>query len=293
MNALLQMAGRNLRIFFRSRSALLLTLLPLPILFLLYPLLLVDLHAAAAYDFTPDIHAARWLADSWIAAGVPVVLSFTAALGALGVLPGDREDRRMRDFGVSPLGGAQRAGGYALAAVYAGILTAMFAYTILQVSIHLIYNLVPDLREILFGAGYTLLGAVHASAFGLLLASLLYSGGAFAAVGAASAALAGFMSGAFIPAGLLPSEIRMVIQALPASQAVSLIRQTLTQRATAQVFATAGAADVSGYQAYFGIRAMFQDRTIEPFWILVILAATTVVLLVIALPLVARNRRRD
>ncbi|HEY5465432.1 MAG TPA: hypothetical protein VIL27_00210 [Clostridia bacterium] len=293
MNAMLQLTGRNLRIFFRNRTTLLFILLPLVILAILYPLLLTDLHAAAAYGFSPDVRAARWLADSWIAAGVPVVLAFTAALGALGAFSRDRQERRGRDFGVSPLRGAQRAGGYALAALIAANLTALAAYAILQTWIHWRYGLIPDPREILFGAGYTLLGATHAAAVCLFLASLLHNGGAFAAMSAALGTLIGFLSGVFIPVGMLLPPVRVVIQAFPASQAVSLLRQTLTYRATAQVFAKAGAADIAGYQSYFGVTAMFQDRVITPFWILILLAATTIVLFAIALPLAARDRRMD
>jgi hypothetical protein len=192
---------RNLRITFRSRATLLFILLPLLILAVLYPFWIVGLHADAVAPLANGTDA-DWLAQGWTAAGLPIVLSFTGAMGALGVLARDRHERRSRDFGTTGLRAAHRALGYAGATVLSACLTGLVAYVVLQLSIHLYNGLVPDPRMLIFGFGYTMLGSLHAAAFCLFLVSLLRGGGIYAALSGAVGVLAGFATGAFVPVGM-------------------------------------------------------------------------------------------
>ena len=209
-------------------------------------------------------------------------------MGSLGVLARDRHERRFRDFGTTNLRTMHRALGYAGAAVFSACMTGLVAYVVLQLSIHWYNGLVPDPRMLVFGFDYTMLGSLHAAALCLFLVSLFRGGGTYAALSGAVSVLAGFTTGAFVPVGMLPTPVRVLVQALPASHAATLARQTLTWQATAEAFGTAGA-DLAWYQAYFGISQKFGERGVAPVWSLVFIAGTTIILLAAALPLSVRG----
>ncbi len=290
MNALFHLVSRNLKAAFRSRAVWAYILLPLVILAVLYPLLLAGLHADAARQAPGGVPFAAWLARSWTAAALPVVLAFTAALGSLGVLSRDRHERRYRDFGTTFLGNGRQAAGYAVAVIVSACVAALVVFALVQALVHISMGLVPDWRGILFALGYTMLGAVHAASFCLFLVALLRSGAAYAVVSGLMGMLAGFLTGSFVPVGMLNPGIRMVVEAFPASHAVSLARQALTWPATAGAFGAPGA-DLAWYQSYFGITQRFGERAIEPGWSLLFLVGTTLVLFAAALPLAARGCR--
>lgn len=280
---------RNLRISFRSRATLLYVLLPLLILAVLYPLWIVGLHADAVVPLASGTDTV-WLAQSWIAAGLPIVSAFTGALGALGVLASDRQDRRFRDFGTTNLRPIHRALGYAWTAVVFACLTGLVAFVVLQLMLHLAHGLVPVPRLLVFGLGFTMLGSVHAAAFCLFLVSLLRGGRGYPGFAVMVSVLAGFATGAFVPVGMLPVPVRLFVQALPASHAATLARQALTWQATTEIYGAAGA-DLIWYQAYFGISQKFGERGVDPVWSLVFIVGITVILMAAALPLSVRGDR--
>ena len=94
-----QLVLRNLRIFFRDRSAVFFSLLAVFIIIGLYVLFLGDMMASSL----KDVAGSRFLMDSWIMAGLLAVTSMTTTLGAFGIMVDDQSKKIIKDFYCSPV----------------------------------------------------------------------------------------------------------------------------------------------------------------------------------------------
>ena len=96
---MLTFAQRNLKLFFRDKSAVFFSLLAVFIIIGLYALFLGDVWT----DSLSDLANARQLMDSWIMAGLLAVTSITTTMGAFGVMVDDRSKKIDKDFASSPI----------------------------------------------------------------------------------------------------------------------------------------------------------------------------------------------
>jgi hypothetical protein len=100
--------SRHCRIAFRYPAALFFLLFPIAVAAVLFVVYLFPLHSAAVAVPSAGAGQIRWLAVSWAAAGIPVVLAFPTAMIALQVFASDRSAGRRRDFSATLLGGERR-----------------------------------------------------------------------------------------------------------------------------------------------------------------------------------------
>lgn len=282
--------SRHRRMAFRHPAAPLFLLLPIAVIAVLFVSYLSAQHASAI----PAAGAAqvRWLAACWAAAGLPVVLAFPAAMIALQVFAGDRSAGKRRDFGITLLGKGTQTTAYIGVPVLAALSVALLSYAGIQVAVALWTGVAPLPRAVLFGLGYTMLGALHAGLLSVFVVSLLPGGGAYAVLSSLSALVPGFLSGAFIPIGYLPDPLARIVLGFPASHAVSLARQALTWQAATSVFAGASA-DLARYRSLFGVDLFWGERAILPLWSLLFPAVTALLFLLLSIPLVLRACRTD
>lgn len=89
---MLTFTQRNLKLFFRDKSAVFFSLLAVFIIIGLYALFLGDVWT----DSLSDWANARQLMDSWIMAGLLAVTSITTTMGAFGVMVDDRSKKSTR-----------------------------------------------------------------------------------------------------------------------------------------------------------------------------------------------------
>jgi multidrug/hemolysin transport system permease protein len=77
---MIAITSRNLKVFFRDKSAVFFSLLAVFIIIGLYALFLGDVWV----NSLTEVHDARFLMDSWIMAGLLAVTSVTTTMGAFG-----------------------------------------------------------------------------------------------------------------------------------------------------------------------------------------------------------------
>ena len=95
---MLNLAVRNLKIFFRDKASVFFSFLSVIIIIGLYVLFLGDV-ITAGMDEMPGV---RFLMDSWIASGLMAVTSITSTMGAFGIMVEDRARKNSRDFLTAP-----------------------------------------------------------------------------------------------------------------------------------------------------------------------------------------------
>ena len=98
---------RNLRVFFKDKTAVFFSLLAVFVIIGLYVLFLGDVWSASF----SDVENARFIMDSWIMAGILAVTSFTTTMGAFGIMIEDKAKKINKDLVVSPIKTTSLVGG--------------------------------------------------------------------------------------------------------------------------------------------------------------------------------------
>ena len=127
-------AHRNLKIFFRDRSAVFFSLLSSLIIVGLYVLFLGDVYVG---NF-PNVSNARELLDNWVMAGLLATTAVTGGIGAFSVKIDDRARKIEKDFLSSPVARAHLDAGYLLGALVVDILLCLF--TLLLAEAYIVLN---------------------------------------------------------------------------------------------------------------------------------------------------------
>lgn len=251
---------RNLRLFFRDRFNVFFSLLGAIVLFVLYTLFLSNLQTQALEQAFPDASegSVKGFVDSWMFAGIVLLTTITTGLGALSVLVDDIQSGRFRDFLVSPIRRGQIVLGYMIAAVVVALIMSTIVLALSVVYLGLVDGVWLTSATLLRIAGIAVLCCVAFTALSAFAVSFLSTAGSFSALSTIVGTVLGFIAGAFIPVGSLPSGVANFINALPFGQAGMLLRREFTTDTLPTMTGGASAANEQIRETY-GIDALVGD----------------------------------
>lgn len=269
--------GRNLRLFFRDRLNVFFSLLSGIILFLLYTLFLARLQTdglAATYPEASNAEITAFV-DSWMFSGIVLLTSITTGLGALSALVDDRQSGRFADFLVSPIRRGHLVLGYLIAAM---VVALVMSGVVLVLSLAYL-GLVDDVwlagPQLLRIVGILVLCCAGFTALSSLAASFVRTSGAFSALATVIGTALGFIAGAYIPVGSLPSAVATTINTLPFAQAAMLLRRPFTT-ATLDTLTGGVPEAADSLREFYGVD-LFVGDALVPAWIaLAVLAAMAI-----------------
>ncbi|WP_104126314.1 ABC transporter permease [Cryobacterium sp. Y57] len=259
MSALI-LARRNLRIFFRDRTAVFFSLLSALILIGLYALVLGSLQVDNLQSRFPTATNAQVQAfvDAWVFAGITMITILTTGLAALSVFIEDSSSGRFKDFLVSPIRRASLIFGYMTSSFIVAIVMTVVVVAIAQGYTAIRGNAMMTPTELLLTLGYVVVAAAAFSALSGFIVTLVRSNSAFAAMSTIVGTVIGFLAGAYIPAGTLPAGVVNVMNAMPFAQAAMLLRQPFTAH-SADALTDGQSEAVSALNDFYGIAISVGD----------------------------------
>ena len=131
---MISFVSRNLKVFFRDKTAVFFSLLAVLIVLGLYIFFLGDVWV----DSFPNIKGVKNLMNCWIIAGLIGVTSVTANMGAFGTMIEDKSKNKIKDFYVSPIKKSKIVGGYIISSFIVG--SMMSVVTLIISQIYLVYS---------------------------------------------------------------------------------------------------------------------------------------------------------
>lgn len=278
MRSIALLTGRNLRLFFRDRAGVFFSLLSALILIGLYALFLGNLQVESLAAQLPNASAAdiHWFVNAWVFAGITMITTLTTALAALSVFVDDRASGRFSDFIVSPIRRWQLILGYLAASFVVSVIMTLVILIIGQLYLLTQGDALMSPGQLAQVVGYIALSSAASAALASFAVTFLRSAGAFAALSTVVGTIIGFLAGAYIPAGTLPTGVVNVMNALPFAQSALLIRQPYTADALDAV--TGGAQPATDAVAeFYGITAHIGDSEITVGLAVFVLLAVVVV----------------
>lgn len=261
---------RNVKLFFRDKTAVLFSLLAVFIIIGLYAMFLGDVWLSGF----PAVDGTRFLMDSWLIAGLLAITSVTTTLGAFGIMVQDKSKKIAKDFYSAPIKRRSITAGYLLSVFIIGVIMSIVAFVLSQ-------------TYVLLGGG-ELLGAIAAlKVFGLILlvtlsntalmcfiVSFFKSQNAYTTASTIIGTLIGFITGIYLPIGTLPDAVQTVVKVVPASHAAALFRQVVMQAPIDASFSGAPKEALDGFNSMMGVSYQFGDFTVTPLLSMAYLAFT-------------------
>lgn len=275
---MIQLTLRNLKIFFRDKSAVFFSLLAVFIIIGLYVLFLGDMISNNGMS-TEDT---RFLMDSWIMAGLLAVTSMTTTLGAFGIMVEDQHKKLIKDFNCSPIKRSDIVGGYLLSTFFIGMIISLIALALGQGYIVFSGGKFLNLSQFVRVFGVLIISVLASSSMVALLVSFFRSNNAFSAASSVIGTLIGFLTGIYIPIGVLPSGVQTAIKLFPISHAAALFRQIFTEVPIEEAFKGAPVQVINNFNTQLGIVFTAGDGFIEPIHHIMVLIGTTLIFFTLA-----------
>lgn len=229
---MIALTKRNLKAFYRDRPAVLFSFLASLIIIGLYVLFLGDVYTS---DFG-EMANAREIMDNWVMAGLLATTSFTTTMGAFGIMVNDKAQKISKDFYSSPVSRRSLAGGYVLSALILGFVTSVMTLCLAEIYIVANGGVLLSLHAMLKVLILILLADITNVAIMFFITSFFASNNAFSTAGTVMGTLIGFITGIYLPIGMLPEAVQWVVKLFPTSHAAALLRQTMMEGAMSESF---------------------------------------------------------
>ncbi len=286
MRTVMSLVTRNLKLFFRDKASVFFSLLSVIIIIALYALFLgkiqVDELKSTTGSLIPEAKMA-WLVNSWIFAGILAVSTVTVSLGAYGTMVDDVHRGRVKDFFVSPIKRAQLVGGYMISSAVISFIMNLVALIIAEAYIVFSGGELLAPLQVIETIGILILSIFSFSSFVCFITSYIKTVNAFATLSTILGTMIGFLTGIYVPVGILPGAIVTVMKFIPFTYSAVWLRQIFTAAPMEQVFAHAPAQYANNYADTFGINLYFGSTTVTPWMMALIIAGSGILFFLLSI----------
>lgn len=278
---------RNLLIFFRDKTAVFFSLLSSFIIIGLYVLFLGKVWTSN-FD---KLSNARELMDNWVMAGLLAATSVTTTMGAFGVMINDKSRKIIKDFYSSPVSRRSIAGGYVLSAFIIGLILSLVTLVLAEIYIVAEGGAVMSFLTLLKVLVLLLLADFSNTALVFFFITFLSSESAFATASTIIGTLIGFITGIYLPIGVLPEAVQTVVKLFPPSYAGLLLRQVMMKDPMTAAFKGVPDSYKTDFDKMLGVTFKFGSTEVSVLASIVILLAAGALFFTLAVVNVSRKKK--
>ena len=284
---MISFVSRNLKVFFRDKTAVFFSLLAVFIVLGLYVFFLGDVWV----ESFPNIKGVKNLMNCWIMAGLIGVTSVTANMGAFGTMIEDKSKNKIKDFYVSPIKKSKIVGGYIISSFIVGSMMSVLTLIISQ--IYLAYSGVDVLnfKELIEVFLVILITSLSNSAMILFIVSLFNSEKAFSTASTIVGTLIGFITGIYLPISILPDSVQIIVKLFPTSHGISILRQIFMKKQMDISFADISTNYIDEFKESMGVVYYINDKLLSNTTSIFILIASTIIFFFLAVLVLYRKKK--
>ena len=284
---MISFVSRNLKVFFRDKTAVFFSLLAVLIVLGLYIFFLGDVWI----DSFPNIKGVKNLMNCWIIAGLIGVTSVTANMGAFGTMIEDKSKNKIKDFYVSPIKKSKIVGGYIISSFIVG--SMMSVVTLIISQIYLVYSGVDVLnfKELTEVFLIILMTSLSNSAMILFIVSLFSSEKAFSTASTIVGTLIGFITGIYLPISMLPDSVQIIVKLFPTSHGISILRQIFMKKQMDISFADVPTNYINEFKESMGVVYYINNKLVSNTTSIFILIASTIIFFFLAVLILYKKKK--
>lgn len=280
-------AVRNLKIFYRQKSAVFFSLLGVFTIIGLYVLFLGDVWLNYIPEGLPE---AENLMKNWIIASLVSVASITTTMGAFGIMVEDRVRKNSKDFYSAPIKRSKIVGGYILSAFVVGMVMSSITFVIGEIYIAVSGGTVLSFISMARFGGVMIISVLASSSMVFFLVSFFQSTSAFTTASTILGTLIGFLAGIYLPIGTLPEAVQWIVKLFPVSHAGVLMRQIMLEEPVAICFAGVPESYVSEFKEMMGVAYSYGEYSATAYAHTIVLIGVAFTFFALALWNVSRKR---
>ena len=284
---MISFVSRNLKVFFRDKTAVFFSLLAVLIVLGLYIFFLGDVWV----DSFPNIKGVKNLMNCWIIAVLIGVTSVTANMGAFGTMIEDKSKNKIKDFYVLPIKKSKIVGGYIISSFIVG--SMMSVVTLIISQIYLVYSGVDVLnfKELTEVFLIILMTSLSNSAMILFIVSLFSSEKAFSTASTIVGTLIGFITGIYLPISMLPDSVQIIVKLFPTSHGISILRQIFMKKQMDISFADVPTNYINEFKESMGVVYYINDKLVSNTTSIFILIASTIIFFFLAVLILYKKKK--
>ncbi len=290
MHTLVILVARNIKLYLRDRLSVFFSFLSALIIIMLYALFLRNNMVNSIAQEGGTAKFASWLVDSWLMAGIIVVNSITVSLGVLGLMITDKTGNRLRSFLIAPVSRGTIVSGYLVAAWIIGSVLTIFTFIVGEAYIKLNGGELLSMLGMLQVLGLIILNVFSSTSIIFCAVALMKTEGAFQTFSTIMGTVLGFVTGIYVPIGVLSESIQSFTKLIPATYGVALTRQVFMQEPISQMFAGAPQSAITGFEKFFGSRVFWGDYQCSPLLMVMILLLSGIGFMGLSVVIVTRKK---
>ena len=264
MAVLTQLTLRNIKMFLRDKTSVFFSFLSMFIIIALYAFFLAQVNVNSVESMVgKGVSGVRFLVDSWIMAGIIVVNSITVTLGVFGLMVDDETKKRLSGFLVAPVKRGTLVISYLFSSWVVGAFLCILSFAAAE--LYIVSSggeLLPPLAMIKV-VGLILLCVFSGSSMLFFFVSFVRSASGFSVLSTLIGTVIGFLTGIYMPIGILADSVQTIIKFVPASHMAVLMRQIFMEVPLAKVFEGAPAGTVTHFEEIYGITLKAGETTLS------------------------------
>ncbi|HCT62507.1 MAG TPA: hypothetical protein DIC19_00175 [Erysipelotrichaceae bacterium] len=265
MRKIMALSIRNLRLFVRDKALVFFSFLSVIIILGLYVLFLGDIQVQNIRSMIQmDIPEIDALVYAWMLPGLIAVASITLSLGNMGRLVDDAQGENLNDFLVSPLKRTQLILSYLISSIIITSFISLCMFALSIVIVKLKGGPWLNFEQILQSLGIIVLLIISSALLSLYIASWVKTQNTYGVVNSMVGTFIGFVTGAYMPMGIMPVFVQNMFNILPVSLGASLLRQVYLSPILDTVFKNAPAEMLSEYRYFQGVDLKVFGRILTP-----------------------------
>lgn len=284
------MISRNLKIYFRDRTAVFMSLLTVLIIIGLYAIFLGNNMEEMFKQASGKTIGIQELVNTWVIAGILSITPVTVSLAVFSLKVHDEELSIARSFAITPASRWRIVISYIVSGLVASFLLSVVTLFVGEMYIWLTGGAFLPFESWIRLIGVILINVFCCSSMMFFIASLVKKASAFSSVSTIVGTVIGFIAGIYLPIGSLPATVQTAMKCFPFTYGASTIREIMTKEPLQQVFAGNTQA-MDATKEMIGITIYWSDKTVTTGLSLLILSAFAVVFGVLSVILMKRQTK--
>lgn len=290
MKTVIMLTKRNMLLYLKDKATVFFSTLSMLIIIGLTVIFLGKMNVDNILEMVSiERKMAAYLVNSWVMAGIIVVNSVTVSLGVIGIMIEDEDKNRITSFWVSPVSRSKITLGYILAAFIIGCIFCFITLGISEAYIYLAGGNFLGFNELVKAIIFTVINVFSSSCFVFFIATFIHTNSAFSALNTIVGTLVGFISGIYLPIGVLPNIVQKAIKCFPIVYGTSLMRELYVKDAMDNVFIGVPEKIVNEYTNYMGITLSIGEKQIDDLQKVLILLLSGLIFTILSV-VVLRNK---
>lgn len=227
-----------------------------------------------------DLKGIQNLVSSWVVSGIIAVSTVTFSLGALGRMVSDKGTKALDDFLVAPISRNKIFMSYIISTLVIALILSITLLVVSEIYIISSGGQLLIFSQLLKVLGIIILSVLSSSLLLLFIISFIATEQAFGIFSTIIGTIIGFITGAFVPIGVMPKAVQNFSNLIPVSQCASLLRKVFIDTPSKEIFGSSVQA-LSEYNKVQGVNLYLDSFELKSEYMIIYIIGTIIIFSII------------